>query len=309
MEPLYWRKKAVLAKKEATYGVDAVPTGANAIRAQDLSISPIEGQTLQRAAVSPYMGASAARLVGKFVKVDFAVEAAGSGTAGTAPAYADLLKACGMAEIITPGAEVEYQTVHGNFDSLSLYVNVDSVRHVLRGARGTWSFDLAGSQIPLFKFSFVGLFTLPSADALPAVNYAAYQDPLEPTEANTPTVLIHGYAPVLVSANFALNANPKLIVRANKEWVGITDHPVSGEMVIEEPPLATKDFYTAAAGHMLDAVKIVHGTAAGNIVEIGGPKAQITRISKGQADDITTLTLGLSLTNEAAGEDVFIIFK
>lgn len=306
---LYWKKKAVLFALETTYGVDAVPVAADAIRAQDLSISPIEGQTIQRAAVSPYMGASASRLVGKFVKVDFAVEVAGSGTAGDAPAYGGLLKACGMAEIVSAGTDVEYKTVHGDFDSGSMYVNIDGVRHVLRGARGTWSFELSGGAIPLFKFSFVGLFTLPTAAALPAVSYAAFIDPLEPTEANTPTVQIHGYAPVLVSASIALNANPRLIVRANKEWVGITDHPVSGQMVIEEPALATKDFYAAIAGHALDAVRLVHGTVAGNIVEIGGPKVQITKPAKSQADDIVTLSLDLSFTNEDAGDDVSIIFK
>ncbi|HSV29462.1 MAG TPA: hypothetical protein VLL76_07880, partial [Candidatus Omnitrophota bacterium] len=100
MSELYWKKKVLLAKKEATYGVDATPLAANAIRAQDVSINPLEAQANQRAQVSDKMGAAASRLVGKHVKVDFAVELAGGGAAGTPPAYADLLKGCAMAEII-----------------------------------------------------------------------------------------------------------------------------------------------------------------------------------------------------------------
>ncbi|HSV27964.1 MAG TPA: hypothetical protein VLL76_00355, partial [Candidatus Omnitrophota bacterium] len=204
---------------------------------------------------------------------------------------------------------VEYRAAHGGFDSVSLYLNIDGVLHKLIGSRGTWSLDFAGDQIPLIKFSFVGLWTKPVAVALPAVSYAAFVDPEEATETNTTTVRLHGYDAILVSANLALNANPRIPPRVNKRWVAITDHPVSGEMVIEEPDLAVKDYYAAAEDHVLGAMQIVHGTQPGNIVEVGGPGAQVVRLGKGQADDIVTLTLGLSLTNEVGGYDVSIIFK
>lgn len=43
-EPIKWRTKILLAKEEATYGVDPVPATANGILGIDVEIKPMEGQ-------------------------------------------------------------------------------------------------------------------------------------------------------------------------------------------------------------------------------------------------------------------------
>lgn len=305
----YWKKKALLVLKEVTYGTDAAPTAANVVRAHDVSINPLEGDVLDRASVAPYMGAGDSRLVGKHMKLSFAVEAAGSGTAGTAPAYKDLMKACGLAETVTAGTDVAYTPVSDGFDSVSLHLNIDGVRYKVCGSRGNLAFDMQAKQIPIWKYDFVGLFTLADAVALPTVNFDAYKDPVEPTEANTPTVKVHGVDLILVSAGFNLNTNPHLVSRCNRETVLITDHPVTAEMTVEKPTLATINFQAQAATHVRDEIKLVHGTAAGNIVEIVAPKAQITRLAVNQSEDIVTEALSLSLKPDAGNDEITITFK
>ena len=48
MAKLLFRKKALLAKVETTYGTDAAPTGAlNAIQTRNLQIEPLNGDPLE----------------------------------------------------------------------------------------------------------------------------------------------------------------------------------------------------------------------------------------------------------------------
>jgi hypothetical protein len=68
------------------------PTGANAILVRNLEITPLEAETVNRDLVRPYLGASDQLLAQTRVSMTFEVEMAGSGTAGTAPAYGPLLK-------------------------------------------------------------------------------------------------------------------------------------------------------------------------------------------------------------------------
>lgn len=102
---LKFRKKVVLAKIEGGgYGVDATPDGStNAILAQDVEIQPLEAESLRRGIVKPFLGQVPSVLVGIHARLSFGVEFAGSGTAGTAPKYGPLLRACAMAETAITG--------------------------------------------------------------------------------------------------------------------------------------------------------------------------------------------------------------
>lgn len=96
---MYFRKKTLLAKIESSYGVDPTPTGSsNAILTKNLQIQLMQGNTVNRDVDRPTLGNDLTYHVAPYTKITFDVELAGSGTAGVAPAYAPLLKACGFAE-------------------------------------------------------------------------------------------------------------------------------------------------------------------------------------------------------------------
>ena len=97
----YIRNASILAKIESVYGTTPTPTGAdNAMLISDFNIN-YQAQNVPRELVRPFMGGSE-HLVGRvFVELTFNVEFASSGTAGTAPAYGPLLRACGFAETVT----------------------------------------------------------------------------------------------------------------------------------------------------------------------------------------------------------------
>lgn len=99
--PLLNRKRVILAKIEATYGIDSVPTGgANAILVKNLNFTPQEVNLASRDVVRPFLGNFQNLPAAIYGKVDFEVELAGAGTAGTAPGYGSLLRGCALAETL-----------------------------------------------------------------------------------------------------------------------------------------------------------------------------------------------------------------
>jgi len=101
--PLLTRKRLILAETESQYGTDPSPGAADAVLVRDLSITPLQSDVVSRDLIRPYLGASEQLLANTRVECTFSVEMAGSGTAGTAPRYGSVLKACGMAETaVTP---------------------------------------------------------------------------------------------------------------------------------------------------------------------------------------------------------------
>jgi hypothetical protein len=100
---LLTRKRLILAQAESNYGVDPAPGASNAILVRDLSITPLQSDVVSRDLIRPYLGASEQLLANTRVECTFSVEMAGSGTAGTAPRYDSVLKACGLAQTaVTP---------------------------------------------------------------------------------------------------------------------------------------------------------------------------------------------------------------
>ena len=64
-----------MAATESVYGTSASPVGADAILVEDdLKITPLESDSLERKIVQPYFGAKKKLVVKKRVKIEFSVE-------------------------------------------------------------------------------------------------------------------------------------------------------------------------------------------------------------------------------------------
>ena len=92
--------RTILAKTEgSSYGVNSSPDGTNAVLVNsDLALTPLAGDMVSRDVIRPYMGAYEGLLSNTQVQLSLTVEYAGSGTAGTAPRYATLLRSSRLAE-------------------------------------------------------------------------------------------------------------------------------------------------------------------------------------------------------------------
>lgn len=104
--PLRSKQRLVLVKTEgASYGTDSSPDGGNCLFINDdIQLTPLSGDVTQRRVIRPYMGAYEGLIANTQVGISFSVELAGSGAAGTAPRYADLLRSCRTSQTVTGSA-------------------------------------------------------------------------------------------------------------------------------------------------------------------------------------------------------------
>ncbi|MGQ9370528.1 phage tail tube protein [Azospirillum sp. A39] len=303
---LYWRKKAILLKQETTYGTDAAPVAAQAVRAFDVTFTPIEAQAIDEESVQPFMGAGDTFIDQQLGRLEFSVHAAGSGEAGTAPAYGTALLIGGMGETVTADTQVDYTPVSAAFDSGTVHFNMDGQLHKFLGGRSNITFGLERGRSPYFRCAYTGLYAPVTAAALPTVDYSAFQRPVMPSKAATPTVTLHGFACKLKSLMIDLGQQVEPTFLVNDESVDITDRAATAKAVIQNPGVGAKDFFAAmnAQPPILGALALVHGTTAGAIVEVGAPKAQIVRIAHSVDKGIAYLDLDLSLKPDAGDDEV-----
>ncbi len=304
---LLLRKRLILIETEATYGTDPTPTGADAVLVRDLNITPQQSDVVNRDVVRPYLGASQQLLANTRVECTFSVELTGSGTAGTAPAYGKALLACGLSETIVASTSVTYAPVSGSFGSVTIYYNIDGLRHKVTGARGTFSINAAVGEIPTIDFTFTGVYNAPDDSALPSATYANQANPLIFKNGNTSSFQLLSYAGALQSFSFDLGNSLvyRELVGGTKE-VLLTDRSATGSTTIEAISIATKDYFAAAlTDTTLGNLDFTHGTVAGNIVDFASTKVDIGDVSYGDQDGIAMLTIPYTCVPSTSGNDEF----
>jgi hypothetical protein len=304
--PLLSRKRLILAKTETTYGTDSTPAGTDAVLVRSLEVTPLESDVVSRDLIRPYYGNSDQLLANTRVRCSFEVELAGSGTAGTAPRYDALLKSCAMSATIVASTSVTYAPVSSSFSSCTIVYNVDGVQHKLTGARGTVTMNCQLGQIPTLQFEMTGIYNAPTDTAQPAVTYSNQATPLIFKEGNTSGFQFFSYSGCLsmVSFNLANEIVYRELIGCTKE-VLITDRRPAGEVMIEAPTIATKDYFTIALGSTTGNLTFLHGTTAGNRVTFTASQADVTQPTYSDQDGIQMLTLPYVALPTTAGNNEF----
>jgi hypothetical protein len=302
--PLLSRKRLILAKTESPYGTDSSPAGTDAILVRDLSITPLQSDVVDRELIRPYLGASEQLLANTRVEVTFQVELAGSGAAGTAPAYGRVIQACGFSQTLSAGVSATYSPVSDTFSSVTIFYNIDGVLHKVTGCRGTFTLNAAVGEIPTIDFTMTGIYNAPTDTAAPSVTYSNQATPLVFKNGNTTGFELLSFAGCLQSVELDMGNEViyRELVGCSKE-VLITNRAVSGTVTIEAPTIAQKDYFTAALGDVLGNLTFQHGQAAGNIVTITSTTVDIGDVSYEDQDGIHMLSVPVTAVPGSAGND------
>lgn len=304
------RKRLILAKTESPYGSDATPGGGDAVLVRNLDITPISGDLVSRDLIRPYMGNSDQLIANTRVEISFEVELAGSGTAGTAPRYGPVLKACGLSETVVASTSVTYAPVSASFSSCSIYFNADGLLHKLTGCRGTFTMNCQLGQIPVIQFQMTGIYNAPTDTAAPAVTYANQATPLVFREGNTSAFQLFSYAGCLMSVDFNM-ANEvayRELIGCTKE-VLITDRKPAGTAVIEAPTIAAKDYFAAALATTTGNLTFLHGTTAGNRVTFTASQVDIANPTYSESDGVLMLNVPyVALPTTAGNNEMSLAF-
>lgn len=309
------RNQVILAELESTYGVDPTPTGAaNAILCSNPRIVPLAAQNVDRALVRPYLGGSEQLVGTRNVTVEFTVELAGSGTAGTAPAWGPLLKACAFAETVTASTRVDYLPVTSSQASVTMYWYDDGVLHKMTGARGNVVIAMNSGERPELRFSFTGLYSTPTSGSPTGVSFAAFVTPLVVTDANSGNVTLGGTvaatgAPAITSGTSYPSLGLELDVGngvaftplLGGETVDITDRAVMGTMRLNLTAAEEVTLYGTVLDATLTAVSLQHGTTAGNKVIAHLPSVQLYEPSKEELNGLRLIGYRLRGVPDPAG--------
>lgn len=302
----------LLAKQEVTTGVDPVPTpAANAILVRGFMPQLINAEFVERNVIRGYKGNFGKLAVGVHREFEFEVELGGSGAAGTAPKWGPLLMACGFNETLVASTTATYAPISTGDTTVTMYGYLDGLLFKMTASKGTVSFDLNSKQIPVAKFKFLGEYATPTDTTFPTgMVFTGFQKPLTVGKINTPTFTIHGLAGVCESLSFDV-AN-SLVYR---DLIGASgpysaDRQPSGTCKIEVPTVAAANFAELARLGTEGALQLVHGTTAGNIIQIDMPKVQFNSAPTISNDnEIAMLQLGFSINPNAGNDEISIVVK
>lgn len=307
--------RVIAAKPEAVYATDAGPTLADdAILTRNYQTTPLEVDQVQRNLDNARYGAQPGKPSNARHRSSYEVEIAGSGAAGTAPAWMKLLQACGMlAPVIVPAtsAAQAFAQPGAAIGSLTEYSwTSDQLRKSI-GQRGTFRADLTAGSIPYFGFEMTGLVPPVDPREVDAPGAADFTDWAEPIEVNDENSLLTlgGFAAITRSIVITIGKQVQLRNLIGSRTVRAGNHNATARIVCEAPSIATKDYLANLAAGDLIPLAVTHGTVAGNIVEFAAPKLQITAISESEEDDVLMFNIDAALTNAGGVNDLTITAK
>lgn len=320
----FFSKKVLLAKLETTYGVAASGIGAsNAMLVSNFSMKPMALTVEKRQRAYPNFGADPDMMAQKHVTMQFEVEAAGSGAAGTAPFYDALLQACGLSSTVSASVSVAYAPISTGQKSVTLSFFWDGLNRVVTGAMGSLKLTLQGGKLPMFQFSFTGLWADATDTAAPSVtsDLAGLSDyGVEVSFANTS--IAFGNASVTYGASsggqinvtadkFEMDLGNSVIFRdrPNAAYVALTGRTAKGSITFEQTTVATEDWQAMVAASTTLPFGFQHGITAGNKIFLSAARVQLGEPSDVDLQGILGVTFPLGFIRTDGDDEVSITFE
>lgn len=236
--------------------------------------------------------------------MEFDVELKGSGTAGTAPAFGKLLKACGFGESVTTSTSVKYSPASTGISSITIAGYEDGMIHKMWGARGAVSLKCEDGAPCWLHFVFTGAdFSVTDGDMLSSgVSYES----TKPLAFLSATLTVDSYAALLGTLD--VDMGNKVVLRpdvnssSGYKSAVITNREPSMTIDPEKVLVATYDFYGKLRSGNEGALTFALYGVAGNIATITAPKVQYTEISEDSNDGLRKLGITCQL-NRSSGDD------
>jgi hypothetical protein len=312
----YLRNAVILAKVETTVGVDIVPTGAaNAVLVSDMTITPLDAQSIDRNLIRGYFGGSEQLVGPQSIKCSFSVEFAGAGTAGTAAPWGQLMQGCAMAEAASLTAQVraEYTPVSSALKTLTIYWYDDGVLHKLLAAMGTCTFSCKVGERPMLKFEFTGLVGAISAATPSGVAYTQWKVPPSMSKANITADVTLGCTYVAAtglsggvaypSTGIEIQLSNKVAYSAllSSEKVDITDRAMTGHIELDLTAAQEVSFMGTVQANTLQGLGFAFGTVGGNKIILHAPAVQLINPTKAEINGTRLCAYDLRLVPTAAG--------
>ena len=199
----------------------------------------------------------------------------------------------------------------GNGSSCTIVAVKDGVNvHRIDGFRGSPALNSTLNGYGTFTITGIGRYTTPTARSAEGFIYSNQAEPVPVTPTHTKALRFQGFNPC--SEGFTFDWGLSAVFRSLigcEPHARITDRPnPNGTITIENPPVATKNFFTAAAdnsGASDGPFVVQQGTTANESSIFFCPKAAISGdLSFSDSDGISMLQIPFTaLRRSAAGND------
>ena len=270
--------KIIFVKREAEYGTDSGPTGTDAVRVMDLSVSEYEGPVVERTYEKPQRGPYSAINAAPFAQGTFGHEMSGLSAAPTTtvrPAYEELLIASTLVRADVEAdtgasppvpASINYTPDSGidvdAYGSASVHYFRGNVRQQILGARMSAEFMFNTGELPKINYSMVGRYATPADATKLTLDISDYIAPF-PVNNESTTIEIGGSSDLKVAAfTVNMNNNPTHDNLIGADRVLITDSDYAFTLTVEAESVSDFDLYQIVENHKgsipLQTFKLTH---------------------------------------------------
>ena len=308
---MFSKKSTIFAKIETPSGTDSVPTNTvNAVEAYDIDLNP-KADMKERYPANNTRSAYA-EVRGKTIyELKFSVHLKGSGTAGTAPRYGCLLRACDRLETIAGAPSTCTYTPAITSETCSIYVNIDGILHILVGCAGDAELDLTSGEVPMIKFTFSGVYALATDSVISAPTF----DTTTPVIVKGETFTFGSYA--AIAEKLLLKFGNKVVERISMNATEgvfafmVGDRNPSGVLTCELVLRATSnaDFLSYFHSGTTKALSLVHGSVAGNIATITAPACLLRAPKIGDRDGLRTVDIEFQCARSSGNDEQSIVLS
>lgn len=302
----------LLAKVETTRGTDATPVkSANATLT--FPVDPkIDVQVIDYAVVRGSISAAKKRLGRKMVNLAITCPLKGSGTAGVAPEFGALLQSCAMVETVG-ASDVVYKPTNSdaNMESCTIYFFLDGIAVKAVGCMGNFVINPPAGGLPTITFNMRGRLLSRGDVALPT---GAVFQTTEPVVVESGGVSFGAFNTAVVrslSYDSGNNIFDRMDINSPEGVLGtgISARDPKYTATVEATVEATKAWWANFIGRVEEAIDLVIGTTAGNIITIGIPKACVDTSPDPAVDNnIVTYNLSGQALESTAEDNITITF-
>lgn len=285
------KKSGLLLDLEATNGTPVTPTAAAnavAIRAKGLKIKS-NVSTAARDVITGVMGNDDKLPFSHTADLSFGVELAGSGTAGTAPAWGKIMQMGGFAETIVAGSRVEYTPAASAFKSATIFAEQNGRLERYFYLMAALKLAFAVGEIASLDASAKGLVTSVAAGSIGTKTFTPWKRGLAVGPINTSKVslgavtytagaLAGGTTFDFKSYSLDCGQDVQLLQLAARQTVDIYDFKPKVELVVDLTPAQHAQFVTDMKAGTTLGLGFTHGTVAGQKIVVHHPRCVIADI-------------------------------
>lgn len=287
------KKTVILLALEAAIGVDAAPTGAaNAMKAFDVSISPVETKDIKIDYIASYFGASETITGSVYSKFTFSTSLSGSGTAGTAPPWAPALMCGGVSELsgLTAPPRTEYLPATDSLKTATTNWHDDGLLHKMLAASCNVKLSALAGEAPKLTFEYTGLHTVPTVTPNVTGVLTAWKPPVAIRKANVMDIKLDcAYAAGELTGGVGYNSGGLTLDFGNKvdftdllseEDVSIGDRTITGSFSLQLSATQEAALIADMKAGTFHSMGFAIGTVDGNKVMLFAPALRLTKHKK-----------------------------